>query len=84
MFKPLTDYISVNKETDVDVPDGAIVYDLIQRLVELYGNKLKEILLDTLTEKLKVIVLVDGKYGELKTKLREGSKVFFMIPYAGG
>lgn len=84
MLRPLTDFIGINKEVTVAVTDGATIYDLIKKLVELYGEKLREIVLDPITGRLRVVVLVDGKYGELKTKLIDDSKVVLMIPYAGG
>lgn len=82
--KPLARMIGADEAAEININEGATVKDLIDKIVELYGKKSREVMLDSKKQKIKIIVLVDGKRGELETKLSEKSKIVLMMPYSGG
>ncbi len=84
LVKPLGDIIGADKTVEINIDNGVTVKNLIDKIVELYGEKASEIILDPKKEKIKIVVIVDGKNGDLKTKLNERSKVVLLIPYGGG
>jgi molybdopterin converting factor small subunit len=62
--------------------DGATINDLVTKMIERYGEKFKNFLTDYRDKR--AVVLLDGKYTYLETKLVDGNKLFFMLPYCGG
>ncbi len=61
LIKPLTEMIGADKEVEINIDEGATVKALIDKIVELYGEKSREVILDRKKEKIKIVVLVDGK-----------------------
>ena len=83
VLQPLANMAGISKRIEVDVAERTTVEGLIERLADLYGERFKKTLYSK-TGELQVIMFVDEKHGELKTELRDGATVVFMVPHAGG
>ncbi len=81
-FKPLPEVLGVEKNIEIEMNDGATINDLVTKMIERYGEKFKNFLADYRDKR--AIVLLNGKYTDLETKLADGNKLFFMLPYCGG
>lgn len=74
----------------VKLPRGATIKDLIEELSRLFGQEIKDIILDPETGNLKSFnnILVNGHnirlLQELRTKLDNGDAVAFFPPVGGG
>ncbi len=84
----LWEAVGKKRELLVELKDGATVLDLVNKLVEQYGEPLRKILVGEkggLSDS--IVVLVNrteiGKGAE-ETVLKDGDEVTFMPPVAGG
>lgn len=79
----------IGKTCRVEIPGGA-VKDLIDRLIQQYGNRVSEILLDSKGELDLVIQVMINDQGfvpreEIKTRpLQDGDQVKFLLLVGGG
>ena len=72
----ISDILRAERNIILDFAESEITLkELIEKMIEIYGEKLRD---------MPVMILVDGKRGELETKIKDGTNVVFMIPYAGG
>ena len=74
----------VREELAVDLPDGSTLERLVDELVRLYGQEMKECLLqkDGLTPY--VYFWLDGRRGAPEALLAEGMEVLIVPPIGGG
>jgi len=68
----------------VEMPEGGTVADLIDTLVERYGEPARNAIWKRVGEELKVTPVIDGKSIPLETPLQEGMTVVFMSIVAAG
>lgn len=72
----ISEILKAERNIVLDFAESEITLkELIEKMIEIYGEKLRDI---------PVLILVDGKRGEPETKIKDGSNVIFMVPYAGG
>jgi len=74
------------KSEKVDLREGALLSDLLNKLVEVYGEAIKNLFADESQNILdpNFIVTVNGKSLPTDTKLKEGDTVSFMTVISGG
>jgi molybdopterin converting factor small subunit len=83
LIQPLDNITGVNK-LEVNIAEEITVEELIEKMAKSLGERFKRAVVDPKTGELQVTALVDGKRGGLKTKLRDGATVVFVMPFAGG
>ncbi|MDI9644689.1 MAG: MoaD/ThiS family protein [Candidatus Verstraetearchaeota archaeon] len=74
------------KEEELQLAEGATVEDLIQALVEKYGERIKKLLTDSVIED-GIMITLDGALlsrAEMKKEIHEGSEVLIGLPPFGG
>jgi len=76
------------KEEEISLPDDATIRDLLNVLVEKYGEKLEKVLFESSQRKTlseNIIVLINGQsVNDLGTKLKNGDIVSIMPFLSGG
>lgn len=77
------------REFTVELSEGATVMDLINKLIKLYGEPLKKILLDEDMKGLSDSILILINRSEVKNDvarkvLEDGDEVILMPPVVGG
>lgn len=76
----ISETLGTEKNIMLDLSENDITLkELIDKLIEIYGEKLEKTF-----KNIPISILIDGKLGMLNAKIKDGSKVLFMIPYAGG
>jgi len=66
------------------IEEGWTVKDLINRLCTKHNSEFKYTIFNQKTNKLLVIVLVNGRVAEPDENLMDGDTVTFVFPYSGG
>ena len=81
---------TIGRKIEVDFPEGATVKDLLSRLVDRYGEKLKRQFFNPKTGKPQpyIKVLLNGRDIDfpngIDTKLNDGDVLALFPPVAGG
>ena len=86
-FAYIRSLVKNTREEEVELSNGAKLLDLLLKLVEKYGVKLREMIFQQKDEKLseEVIILLNGRSIEdLNTVLRDGDIVSIMPFLSGG
>lgn len=74
------------KEEELQMKEGATVEDLIHRLIEKYGDRMKRLLTDSEIEQ-GIMITLDGvllSKAEMKNPISDGSEVLIGLPPFGG
>ncbi|MDI9609393.1 MAG: MoaD/ThiS family protein [Candidatus Verstraetearchaeota archaeon] len=74
------------KEEELQMEEGATVEDLIHRLIEKYGDRMKRLLTDSEIEQ-GIMITLDGvllSKADMKNPISDGSEVLIGLPPFGG
>ncbi|WP_069808186.1 MoaD/ThiS family protein [Vulcanisaeta thermophila] len=75
-------------KTELDLPDGATIRDLIQAIDQRVSPNFSKVILDDGKLKDQYVILVNGRSVDflngLSTKLSNGDEVVFLPPAGGG
>jgi sulfur-carrier protein len=78
------------REIDISLAEGALLRDLLSRMVDVWGDRLSPHLFQPGTDQLlsSVTLMVNGRSMQflngIETELREGDEVLLLPPVAGG
>lgn len=75
--------LRINDELEVELEEGSTVRSLLERLISIYGDKLRRLVGDA-EKGFRVMVMSNGKIVGYDQKLKDKDQVSLILPVAGG
>lgn len=71
-------------DEEIEVKNSIAVHDLIEILLQKYGEPFENTLIDKSTNKLKIPIYINGKFKTGDIQLQDNDRVGFMFTVSGG